>query len=1291
MTHNPRRLHSSRPNVLHAVLVLCIGLSGREAAATVQATGELVTPRWGHSATFVGTGRVLVAGGWGASGRLSSAELFDPSTGVFMPTGSMPETRNGHTATVLRSGKVLVVGGWGASGTLATCALYDPGAGTWTSTGSLGTPRREHTATLLDDGKVLVTGGLNVLSPLSNAELFDPATGTWQGTGAMSTARSGHAAAVLPDGRVLVAGGQKQAVPAEYTRSAELFTPSSGSWTSTGQMATARRSHTLTLLPTGLVVAAGGRNSATLSDTERYSIAGGTWGAAGDLPEARTGHGAALLPDGRILLSGGSGSGGALATQAEYDPVANAWVDVEPGVARTAHTVTVLPGGRVLVAGGLDAEGAFLAGAQLVDRMNPEWSNAGTVWGRASGTATLLPNVKVLILGKVSSGDATRGSLYTPGSGSAWSFTAGTMVVPRSNHTATLLADGRVLIAGGYDLNGDLATTDEIYDPATETFTATPGLPAADRLADHNAILLADGRVFVAGRETSGPSRFRVWAPSTATWSAAGTPPDLYGAGVRPTLLANGQVLVVDTFEDAYLYDPGPGGGWQATGKKGDDRYVVDTVLLPSGDVLVCHLWMNYSLYDVKTRTFQTPFPAASFSPRSQSRFQATLLPDGRVLLTGGLGGNGGGEPMRMAAVLDPATGVTTPLAEMAATRSRHDALLLTSGHVLVAGGFVDMWETTMEPSVEILALWPDMADSFRPFVSTWSTSIVQPTSFTLGGTGFRGPSEGSGGNGGASSPTGHPAVLLRRIEGGLMRWAASSSAGSWTTTSFPSETMSGLPAGRYAVTLFASGIPAFSRIVSVTPCELSTGALASTPAASVCQGQPLVLTAKEIAGATYLWTLPDGSTASGQILTIPGAQPDDSGVYSVVATKGGCPSPRDAVTVRVAPYPESIEIDAPSEVRGDQTYRATVPERLGATYEWTLSGGTLYYGQGESRISFRTPNVAGSMTISVVETVGATCTQPEAEKQLVVGPGLYPQHDDPIVVGASNTFPGGGFLPGSVLKMFVSTAGGPVDTNPAGWPPTSRTATSLTWEIPPDVPLGQGFATLYVVNTDQGYRESNVLALHVFGSAEAGIPTIQDLNGSALKEPDASIPGAHVERVLAAGSTVAIGGTGFNAPLVNLFTSSGNLGPLTPLPGGTATSFQVVVPSNVPAGPGTFQVVNTGTGYKLSNAVDAVLRARITVTSVSVSGSTVNVVGDGFCALTVINLFNAQGGGVVNLGGLSGAVPVIPLTVTDAQHFSFTLPAGAQSGPAYVQALNPPFTPYTASGTDPGGAFTIP
>ena len=309
----------------------------------------------------------------------------------------------------------------------------------------------------------------------------------------------------------------------------------------------------------------------------------------------------------------------------------------------------------------------------------------------------------------------------------------------------------------------------------------------------------------------------------------------------------------------------------------------------------------------------------------------------------------------------------------------------------------------------------------------------------------------------------------------------------------------------------------------------------------------------------------------------------------------------------------------------------------------------------------------------------------------VVVGSPCLHGIASPIVAGSTNTFDGLGFTPGSVLKLFVSTASGPVDTNPAGWTPTTQNSTQLTWNVPPSVSLGQGFATVQVVNTDQGYASSNLRSHLLYGDAADGLPTILTIGGVGLSEPAPSLPGAHVEKVLAANAATTITGTGFSGPVVNLFTADGNLGPLLPQAGGSSTSFQVVVPAGIPAGPGTFQVVNTGAGFTSSNAVDAVLRAQVTVTSVNVSGSTVNVVGNGFCGLTVINLFNVQGGNVVNLGGLSGGSAVIPINVTDAQHLSFTLPAGAQSGPAYVQALNPPYTPFTSSGTDPGGAFTVP
>jgi hypothetical protein len=96
-------------------------------------------------------------------------------------------------------------------------------------------------------------------------------------------------------------------------------------------------------------------------------------------------------------------------------------------------------------------------------------------------------------------------------------------------------------------------------------------------------------------------------------------------------------------------------------------------------------------------------------------------------------------------------------------------------------------------------------------------------------------------------------------------------------------------------------------------------------------------------------------------------------------------------------------------------------------------------------------------------------------------------------------------------------------------------------------------------------------------------------------------------------------------------------------------------------------------------------------VTAVNQSGAVVAVSGTGFSILTVINLFNGQAAGVVNLGGLKpDGTPRIPLTFIDNTQFSFTLPSAAIAGPGYVQALNPPFVPFSSSGNGAGGAFTI-
>lgn len=328
---------------------------------------------------------------------------------------------------------------------------------------------------------------------------------------------------------------------------------------------------------------------------------------------------------------------------------------------------------------------------------------------------------------------------------------------------------------------------------------------------------------------------------------------------------------------------------------------------------------------------------------------------------------------------------------------------------------------------------------------------------------------------------------------------------------------------------------------------------------------------------------------------------------------------------------------------------------------------------------------------------IGTTgCADWEATRPAACAPPAPPTLSEiaaPVVVGGSLTLNGTGFTAGSVIKMFVSTATGPQDTNVAGWTPTTWSGTQLTWNVPATIPLGQGYGTFLVVNTDQAYTTSNTVGQLLHGDAADNLPTVTAVNGTALGASSLSVPVAHADTVVPLGGTATLTGTGFSNALVNLFTATGNAGPLTPLGGASPTQIQVTVPPGAAVGPGTFQVVNSPyTGNVQSNAVSSVLGSAVTITSVSTLGSTVTVNGTGFSALTVINLFNEVGGNVVNLGGLNpDGSARIPLTIVNPTQFTFEKPAGAAAGPAFVEALNPPFIPYSSTGNDPDGAFTMP
>lgn len=312
---------------------------------------------------------------------------------------------------------------------------------------------------------------------------------------------------------------------------------------------------------------------------------------------------------------------------------------------------------------------------------------------RNDHTATLLPNGKVLVVGghDYNGESFNTCELFDPVTG-AWS-PAGALITARYNHSATLLQNGKVLVAGGIGPAIKHLASSELYDPGANKWTAVGNLSVPR--ANHKALLLASGKVVVVGGFGDTPSSLataEMFDPASNQWSAAGNFGSL--TAFTATLLASGKILVagglsqIDVDEpNTYLYDPATN-AFTAAAKLFKGRRNHTATLLPDGQVLVAGGHRETELISPTTELYNPTANTwtASGSINTEREYHTeTLLQSGKVLVVGG--SNFYEFFISAAELYDPAAGTWSRAGNLLTARYFHTATLLQNGKLLIAGG----------------------------------------------------------------------------------------------------------------------------------------------------------------------------------------------------------------------------------------------------------------------------------------------------------------------------------------------------------------------------------------------------------------------------------------------------------------------------------------------------------------------------------------------------------------------------------------------------------------------------
>jgi len=548
------------------------GTAGTSYSATLAATGGTTPYRWSTSSgslpaglslnanTGAITGTPTVAGTSNFTVQVSDANNLTATQPLSIVVAGVITALSPVFGPV---GTDVTISGLGFGTTPGTVAFNGVAATTITSWGAASIVAAVPTGA--GTGNIVVTvGGVS-----SNGITFTTTTGITQAN--LNTSRYQHSATTLNNWQILVVGGVNcpSSGSCTYLNSAELYNPGSSAFTNTGTLATARSAPSV-LLSTGKVLVAGGYtcdgsgNCSSLISAEIYDPTAGTFSSAGTMTVARSGHTMTVLGNGTVLIAGGENctsatSCSALSGAEIYDPTAATFTPTSNGMSapRFDASAVLLNSGSVLIAGGFDGTNLPTA-AEIYSPANGGFTGAGPSLNvaRFDASATLLNNGRVLVAGgstcSLPGCPTNAAEIYDPVA-STFSIVTGGMIVPRFNHTATLLTNGDVVVAGGYSSCGSACSAEastELFDPVAGAFTSGP--PEATGLAGHTGTLMANGDVLLIGGINAGVTL----AGDELCQPTSLTPPGLASITVAPasSSLMPGQsesLVATGTFNDS--------------------------------------------------------------------------------------------------------------------------------------------------------------------------------------------------------------------------------------------------------------------------------------------------------------------------------------------------------------------------------------------------------------------------------------------------------------------------------------------------------------------------------------------------------------------------------------------------------------------------------------------------------------------------------------------------------------------------------------------------------------------